>query len=60
MRREAAKPPTLPTLLGWKLASISMYYAAAQLLADEDQAAEAVLRPAVEALQGMGEAMREP
>jgi tetratricopeptide (TPR) repeat protein len=39
----------------WKLASISMYYAAAQLLADEDQAAEATLRPVVEALQGMGE-----
>ena len=39
----------------WKLASISMYYAAAKLMGDEDRAAEEVLRPAVEALQRMGE-----
>ena len=39
----------------WKLASISMYYAAALLMADDALAAEKLLRPAVEALQRMGE-----
>jgi tetratricopeptide (TPR) repeat protein len=39
----------------FKAASISMYYAATLLLAGEPSAAEGVIRPAVEALQRMGE-----
>ncbi len=39
----------------WRLASIHMHYGAAMLLADDADAAEAVLRPAVETLQRMGE-----
>jgi DNA-binding SARP family transcriptional activator len=39
----------------FRAASISMYYAATLLLADESSAAEGVIRPAVEALQRMGE-----
>jgi tetratricopeptide (TPR) repeat protein len=39
----------------WRLASINMHYGAAMLYADDPTGAEAVLRPAVEALQEMGE-----
>jgi DNA-binding SARP family transcriptional activator len=39
----------------FKAASISMYFAATLLLADDPSAAEGVIRPAVEALQRMGE-----
>jgi DNA-binding SARP family transcriptional activator/tetratricopeptide (TPR) repeat protein len=39
----------------WRLASIHMHYGAAMLIADDAAAAEAVLRPAVETLQRMGE-----
>jgi tetratricopeptide (TPR) repeat protein len=39
----------------WRLASINMHFGAAMLYADDPAGAEAVLRPAVEALQEMGE-----
>ncbi len=39
----------------WKAASISMGYAGMLLLADDPPGAEAIVRPAVEALQRMGE-----
>ncbi len=39
----------------FKAASISMYYAATLLLADDPSGSERVIRPAVEALQRMGE-----
>jgi tetratricopeptide (TPR) repeat protein len=39
----------------WKLVSISMHFGAAMLIANDPERAESVLRPAVDALQRMGE-----
>ncbi len=56
-RRALESAVARATQLGieWKLVSISMHFGSAMLIADDAERAEAVLRPAVEALQRMGE-----
>jgi tetratricopeptide (TPR) repeat protein len=56
-RRSLENAVARATQLGieWKLVSISMHFGAAMLIADDPERAEAVLRPAVDALQRMGE-----